>query len=218
MKIDKAYKLRMETHKEMKRRIMENAADLFRKHGYQTTTMDDIAESLQISKVRIYRYWNSKEEILYETVRIVHKDLINSLKIITESKQHPDEKLRAAIANHATVFYTAILPVFGGIISPETLLTSKHKLTIIKLRDEYDSLLRHIIDEGSEKKIFIKCNSKLISFAILGAANYMTTWFSDEGHMSFEEVIGYISDYLINGILMEKHNEVWPAPRKSVQH
>ncbi len=195
------------TYRQTKQRILEHAAELFRKQGYYGTTMDEIAYSLNISKVMIYRYWDSKEDILNETVRIVHKDLISSLREITKSHDTPDEKLRRAIANHAAVFYHAILPVFGGIISPETLITKQHRHAIIKLRDEYDCLLREIIEEGMEQGIFIKCNPKFISFAMLGAANYIRTWYSHDGEFSFENVVGYIADYLTNGILTKEYRK-----------
>ncbi|MDD5311911.1 MAG: TetR/AcrR family transcriptional regulator [Dehalococcoidia bacterium] len=201
---------RTPTYRELKAQILENASELFRKQGYQGTTMDQIAGSVGMSKVRVYRYWDSKEEILFEAIKVFHRRFINSLRKIVESNEAPENKLRQAIANHATVFYSALLPFAGGIVSPEPLITGKHRRAIVKLRDEYDSLLYSIIEEGMESGAFIKCDPRLTSFAIMGAANYVRMWFSASGPLTLEEVTNYLADYLANGILSPKYRKNLP--------
>jgi len=204
---------RAPTYKEMKRQILDNASELFRKQGYPGTTMDQIAESVGMSKVRIYRYWNSKEEILFEAIKQFHRNFINSLKQIVESNETPENKLRRAIANHATVFYSALLPFAGGIVSPEPLITGTHRRAIVRLRDEYDRLLYSIIEEGIRKGVFIKCDPKLISFAILGSANYVRMWYSGKGPLTLEEIVNYLGDYMTNGILAGDRRQALLSPK-----
>jgi len=52
-----------EYKQEAKDRIVKAAYEVFAKRGYHDTTMDDIAERLNVSKGALYQYFNSKEEL-----------------------------------------------------------------------------------------------------------------------------------------------------------
>jgi AcrR family transcriptional regulator len=45
--------------------IEEAALELFRAKGYNATTVEDIAESVQISRATVFRYFPAKEDILF---------------------------------------------------------------------------------------------------------------------------------------------------------
>lgn len=49
-------------------RLMEKAEELFIGLGYKAVSMDQIAEAAGISKMTIYRYFPSKEELFIETI------------------------------------------------------------------------------------------------------------------------------------------------------
>jgi len=44
--------------------IVEIAARLFDRHGYHSTSMDDIAEAVGLRKPSLYHYFKSKDQIL----------------------------------------------------------------------------------------------------------------------------------------------------------
>lgn len=52
-------------HETRKRQILEAAGKLFDKKGYSNTKISDIAEEAHISKGLVYRYFNSKEAVLF---------------------------------------------------------------------------------------------------------------------------------------------------------
>lgn len=49
---------------ETKKNIVSTAISLFEKQGYNSTTMEQIAEEVDISKVTLYNYFSSKEAIV----------------------------------------------------------------------------------------------------------------------------------------------------------
>ncbi|MBB6214006.1 AcrR family transcriptional regulator [Anaerosolibacter carboniphilus] len=65
------------------RRLMEKAKELFFTQGYKRVTMDEIAAEAGISKMTIYKYFSSKEDLLLEVIiqwsdqilSIIHADL-----------------------------------------------------------------------------------------------------------------------------------------------
>lgn len=52
-------------------RLMEKAEELFISLGYKAVSMDQIAEAAGISKMTIYRYFSSKEELLFKVLDLI---------------------------------------------------------------------------------------------------------------------------------------------------
>ena len=61
----------------MKENILQKAGEIFLKYGVKSITMDDIANSLAISKKTIYKYFKNKEELIDETATYMHEDMHN---------------------------------------------------------------------------------------------------------------------------------------------
>jgi TetR/AcrR family transcriptional regulator, cholesterol catabolism regulator len=54
---------------EMKERILQKANDLFRRYGFKSITMDEIATQLGASKKTIYQYFSDKDELVEAVVK-----------------------------------------------------------------------------------------------------------------------------------------------------
>jgi TetR/AcrR family transcriptional regulator, cholesterol catabolism regulator len=54
---------------EMKQRILQKANDLFRRYGFKSITMDEIATQLGASKKTIYQYFSDKDELVEDVVK-----------------------------------------------------------------------------------------------------------------------------------------------------
>lgn len=62
MKVDNSYR------QDLKVRIVATATLMFHKQGIKSVKMDDIANSLSISKRTLYEIYDNKEDLLYEVV------------------------------------------------------------------------------------------------------------------------------------------------------
>ena len=62
--------------------IKRAAQELFRKFGYHKTSVNEIAKKAKIAKATIYKYFNSKEEVLHvllmDYIRMSVNDMIHS--------------------------------------------------------------------------------------------------------------------------------------------
>jgi len=63
-----ALKQDAETYTKRRREIFEAAAQLFKKNGYERTSLNDVAEALDSDRATIYYYVASKKELLHEVV------------------------------------------------------------------------------------------------------------------------------------------------------
>ena len=72
-----------------KRRIVETASQLFNSRGLRGVTMDDIANTLHISKRTLYETFANKEELLAECLMMVHDEIEEHHKRIYQKVDEP---------------------------------------------------------------------------------------------------------------------------------
>ena len=56
-------------------KIIDKAWELFAKNGYEETKVEDITKDLGISKGSFYTYFATKEELLYEVLGKIKKEV-----------------------------------------------------------------------------------------------------------------------------------------------
>ena len=73
--------------------VIHRAGKLFRKNGYQKTTVDDIASALHISKKTLYKVFPSKETILHEALWHETKEVLKIFNETLPSDSRADTEL-----------------------------------------------------------------------------------------------------------------------------
>ena len=178
--------------------ILQAAAAAFRKLGYHGATVEEIAAALHMKKGNLYYYFRNKEAILFACHQYSLDRLAELLEEIEHADIAADEKLRRLI----TSFVHTILDELHGttlFIDLEA-LSPAHLKTVVARRDRVDRGMRRIIEEGVAAGRFAACDAKLLSFAILGAVNWIPRWFKAEGPSSSFAIAGCFADYLIAGL------------------
>lgn len=105
----------------------------------------------------------------------------------------PDERLKIAIAYSIDGMTdqrgaTAVL-LNEGAVSPR-----RHR-QIIARRDDYERMLRRIIEEGIAAGVFVPCDPTLVGFGILGAMNWIPKWYDASGQCSAMDECPIPRDY-----------------------
>lgn len=178
--------------------ILKSAAAAFRRLGYHGATVEQIAAALQMKKGNLYYYFKNKEEILFACHQYSLDRLTELLDEILGSGSPPDEQLRRLIV----AFVHTILDELHGtaLFMDLEALTPSHLRTVIVRRDRFDQGLREILNRGVAEKIFGANDAKLMSFAILGAVNWIPRWFRHDGPASSDEIAHHFADFLIAGL------------------
>ena len=83
--------------------VLQTAAQLFLEKSYGRTSMNDVAEKLNITKPALYYYFRNKEEILLECYRIGTGMIEEILNDIAEHCGSGFEKVQAFIYSYANV-------------------------------------------------------------------------------------------------------------------
>lgn len=183
-----------------KQKIIDTAADLFQKKGYSTTTLDDVAKELGVSKAALYHYVSRKDELL--SIIYAHSiiNIFMGTYEILDMDLPPNEKLRLFIHNHIKNIIIKSLPMFAVFFSEENQLLEKDYQKIRKEKRKYNHILEEILKEGISKGVFKKVDVKLQSYAILGMCNWVHKWYKpDQSKYTSEQVADHFANLLETG-------------------
>jgi AcrR family transcriptional regulator len=178
--------------------ILKSAAAAFRRLGYHGATVEQIAAALHMKKGNLYYYFKNKEEMLFACHQYSLDRLMELLADIEQCNATPDAKLRQLIV----AFVHTILDELHGtalFLDLEALSPSHLKAVIVR-RDRFDHGMRQIVEQGIESGMFASSDAKLLSFAILGAVNWIPRWFNPGGPASSQQIADRFADYLIAGL------------------
>ncbi|MDQ7028361.1 MAG: TetR/AcrR family transcriptional regulator [Ardenticatenia bacterium] len=176
------------------------AARLFSRKGYHATSMQDIADELNILRGSLYHYIESKEGLLYELMELGIQTLMERVRPIVESDLPPDEKLARLIQQHTVTI--ASYPDFMAVFLHELKsLSPPRRERILAYRQEYDHLVRRILVEGVECGVFRPVDVRVVSFALLGMVNWVYQWYSPDGPRSAEEIGAIFANVVLQGVL-----------------
>jgi len=68
----------------MKELILKKGGDIFLRLGFKSVTMDDIANSMAISKKTIYKYFKNKEDLVDQTISHLHEGMYKAINCICD--------------------------------------------------------------------------------------------------------------------------------------
>jgi AcrR family transcriptional regulator len=184
--------------------ILRSAAAAFRRRGYHGASVDAIARALQMTKGNLYYYFKDKEEILFDCHDYSLDLLLGLLEKVESSTLTPDEKLRTLLVAFVRMI---IDELHGTTLILDLEASSPRRLQkIIAKRDKFDHGLRRIVEAGMETGVFVKRDPKLITFAMMGAVNWIPRWFDPSGPANSEEIGQAFADYLLAGLLTSQQN------------
>ncbi|MCB0433144.1 MAG: TetR/AcrR family transcriptional regulator, partial [Mangrovimonas sp.] len=77
----------------MEQKILQNAAEMFLNYGFKSVTMDDIANTMGISKKTIYQYYENKNKLVEATTMYVFENISHGIDCICEIEKNPIEEV-----------------------------------------------------------------------------------------------------------------------------
>ena len=178
--------------------ILKSAAKAFRKLGYHGATVEEIANALHMKKGNLYYYFRNKEEILFACHQYSLDRLMQLLEEVEASRLPADEQLRRLV--HAFV-HTILDELHGTALFLDLeALSAAHLKTVIVRRDRFDHGIRQIVENGMAAGEFARADAKLLTFALMGAVNWIPRWFSPEGPATSQQIADAFADLFIAGL------------------
>jgi TetR/AcrR family transcriptional regulator len=151
-----------------------------------------------MTKGSLYYYFKNKEEILYFCHDYSLDILLELLEKVERDQGSPEDKLRRLV----TAFVHMIIDELHGTALTLDLQALSPALLrkVIAKRDRFDRGIRRVLQQGMDEGVFAPGDPKLLTFAILGAVNWIPRWFDPGGSASSDEIARKFADYLVAGL------------------
>jgi len=150
--------------------IKRSAKELFRRYGYNKTSVNEIAKKARIAKATIYKYFDSKEMVLHailmDYIRVGVDELIHNPSTATDQETY----LSNLILKVSRLTYTICNEFVGWDFIRESANAQEYLKT---LSDDLENLLINSFNESSiidpriprENLLFLIKSSKSIVFS-----------------------------------------------------
>ena len=178
--------------------ILRAAAGVFRDRGYESASMDEIAERLDMAKGNLYYYFKNKQELLFFCQDYSLDRLVANAEAILAADEPEDEKLRRVVVGHVV----CVLDELDG-ASAHTMvraLPDDLRAKIIAKRDRYEAIVCGLVEAGMASKVFAAADAKLATLALLGALNSATRWYRPGGRLAPSEIGENFAGLLLDGL------------------
>ncbi len=185
-------------HEEKRRAILRTAASVFAEHGYDATSMRDLATACGVSKALIYHYYPSKEVLLSDVIGD-HLDALLVALGEVPSDLEPKSRLRAATASILENYHEA---------------DSEHKLQLNALsrlpvedQKRLRQLQRQIVDRMEEVVAALAPDRfdrepsllRAMTMSLFGMLNWFYLW-KRGGGITRQSYAEMVADLFIGGL------------------
>ena len=173
-------------------RIIATAVQLFYSDGFNNTTLEAVAEAMNVTKPFIYSHFSSKNELL---AAICSRGIRASLEALQKAvllQGTPTEKLEAMARDFmlAVLGNQAHIAIFNR---EEKHLSVEAREAINNLRREFDHKVTSLLEAGVDAGEFQVDDVQLASLAIGGIVSWSYVWYRPSGRLSQAETADRIA-------------------------
>ncbi|MEC9243185.1 TetR family transcriptional regulator [Nitratireductor rhodophyticola] len=171
--------------------IRAAALELIARLGFEAMSMRQLAGQVGVQPAALYRYFPTKEELLYALMREHMEKLIASwgeARPATGSEQEkPAGRLAAFVENHIRFHLSRRNATHVSNLELRSL--SEERLRhILGMRSQYEGELRCILADGQRDGVFRIDDVALTAMAIIQMITGVIVWFRPELRLSEDEV------------------------------
>lgn len=179
-------------------RTIEVAASLFYERGYENTSLDAIAERMNVTKPFIYAHFASKAELLAE---ICSRGIASALDALESVLSTMPGSPRVRLEEVGRRFVTAVLTSqrYIAIFSREEKnLAAEDFKRISDMRRTFDLKLVALLDEGVAAGEFRVADTRMAALAIGGMVSWAYVWYRDGGRFTVDRLSDELTALMLN--------------------
>jgi len=178
-------------------RIIATAVELFYNNGLSNTTLEAVADQMNVTKPFIYSHFKSKSQLLAEICSRGIRASLEALDRAIAQGGSATHKLQVL----ARDFMLAVLGNQAHIAiynREEKHLSLEDRDAINKMRREFDRKFCALLDEGVATGEFIVEDVQLTSLAIGGIVSWSYVWFRPNGRLSPGDTADRVADLVLS--------------------
>ena len=179
---------------------MEAASKVFHEKGYEGSSVQEIADAVGMLKGSLYYWIDSKEDLLYWTIKDMHENFVRVAHDARRGQIPAAEKLRRLIVAH-TIQITREVTKSAVFFQDFGRLGDSRRKEILDLRDWYTDVVVELVAEGQkDKALRSDIGARAIAVWILGALNWTYTWYLPLGSQTPRQIGETYAALILDGL------------------
>lgn len=184
--------------------ITEAAARLFLDNGYDATSIQDIADAVDLLKGSLYHYVNSKEDFLFYIIEGTYQIALREVERVLDLDVDPMARLVAFVRGH--VFYAVEnLTAYTIRLRELDKLNEARREEVRTGGKAYLAALQSILTDGQDAGVFDPAlDVRSAALMITGQLNDLTRWYKPAGEMSPTALARTYASLVVAGVVSDR--------------
>jgi AcrR family transcriptional regulator len=180
--------------------ILERAAEVFARKGFEGASMRDLSRSTGISLAGLYHYVPSKQQLLHHIQMEAFSRILEQLEARLKGVGDPEERVRVLVQNHLEYFLAH--PVEMKVFSHEAeALSGPFRSEVAGIKRRYYELALELIRDLQEGGRARAVNPRAAVLALFGMMNWIYTWHRPGTDPGAGELAETFADIFLHGAL-----------------
>lgn len=183
---------------EKREAVFDTAARLFREQGFDSASLHELAELLNITKPTVYYYVKSKDDLLYQIKCMAQERVVEMFEEAAALAGNGYERLR-----HAMIAYAAFMTTDYGVclsIVPARHMERANLDLFYKGVTKTNKMLTQMIETGVADGSLVASDHSLVIRTLFGSLNWTGMWYKPGVGLTPEKLAEKQVDILLNGI------------------
>ena len=160
-------KRKVEERKARQDQILNGALSVFKTHGIEKTTMDEIANESGFGKATLYYYYGSKDEVFVAIMEKGWKNLWEAIESKIVEEKNPRNKF-IGIVKKMGITVKADSNLYGFLFTAPNYIQDTNQQTWQTYQERLYAILKSILDEGIKQNEFVNMDTGILMKAIGG--------------------------------------------------
>ena len=181
--------------------VLNVAAQIFHERGYASATVQDVADALGMLKGSLYYYIDSKEDLLYRLIAVIHDEVDALLALLSAEEQlSPIERLEL-YARRVVEYNAKNLTRISVYYHDIDQLTDPRRKELLSRRRVHERYVADLIREAqADGDVASDLDPKLLSNCVFGTIIWMYRWYKPGGEFSVEELSDTATRFVRSGL------------------
>jgi TetR/AcrR family transcriptional regulator, cholesterol catabolism regulator len=185
--------------------ILERAAEVFARKGFEGASMRDLSRSTGISLAGLYHYVPSKQRILHRIQMDAFSRILERLEERLKGVEDPEQRVRILIQNHLEYFLAH--PDEMKVFTHEAeALEGPYRSEVAGIKRRYYELSLQLFRQLQQSGRARELNARAAVLALFGMMNWIYTWHRPGADPGARELAETFTGIFLHGALATGDN------------
>lgn len=154
------------------RRIIQTAAELFVRKGFDGTSIADLAQAVELTKGAIYHHFESKDALFFAVVEMVRHDWNRGVVRDVMKTSNALDRISILLDNHTRVVTenpTLCLVMASLVTDTDLDDNTEFAVALVELYEELTSFIESIIEKGQKRgEVRADVEARMVALNVVG--------------------------------------------------